>query len=126
MITRFSKIKTKRTIAGYLFISPVIIGMLVFSLTPLLDSLYTSFTEYANIGKHVWVGLDNYKELFQMDLFGKALGNTMKYAFISIPLNMLLALALLVAIFATRLLEIFAVPEGTDIPVIAPVAAFTI
>ena len=88
MINEKRKNRIKNVAAGYLFISPVIIGMLIFSAYPLLESFYTTFTEYHNVGSHVWVGLNNYKEVFSMPLFKKALGNTFYYAGLSIPVNL--------------------------------------
>lgn len=85
---RITKTKVKNTAYGYLFILPVIAGMLIFTFVPLIESLYTSFTEYHNVGDHIWVGLGNYKDVFHMRLFRKALKNTFYYAGLSIPINL--------------------------------------
>ena len=95
--------KKENIFYGYIFIAPVIVGMLIFTFWPLLESFYTSFTEYDNVSPHVWVGFENYsKILFQQgemrDMFIKALGNTLVYAVVSIPVNIVCSffLALLV------------------------------
>ncbi len=82
------KNKIITALCGYIFISPVILGMLIFTAVPLAESLYTSFTEYYNVGDHIWVGIANYKAVFDLPLFWKAMGNTFYYACVSIPVNL--------------------------------------
>ncbi|MBC7541281.1 MAG: sugar ABC transporter permease [Candidatus Sericytochromatia bacterium] len=89
--------KTKRfgweAIEGYLFISPWLIGLLVFTLGPMLFSLYLSFTTFDPRGAAAptWVGLDNYRYAFNNtdENFYTALINTGIYAIIAIPLGMI-------------------------------------
>ncbi|GGF84384.1 carbohydrate ABC transporter permease [Paenibacillus aceti] len=76
----------------YLFISPWLIGFLVFALYPILSSLYYSFTDYDIISKPTFIGLDNFRELFQDELFYKSIVVTLKYTFISVPLGLFLSL----------------------------------
>jgi multiple sugar transport system permease protein len=76
------------TIAGWISISPWILGFLVFTATPLFASLYFSFTKYDVIRPAEWIGLDNYTRLFTNDrLFPIALKNTFIYALIFVPLD---------------------------------------
>ena len=88
MISQKRKNKLITIICGYIFISPVVIGMLIFTAVPLIVSLYTSFTEYYNVGEHIWIGIANYQAGFKLPLFWKAMKNTFFYAGISIPVNM--------------------------------------
>lgn len=76
----------------YLFILPWLIGFLVFALYPILSSLYYSFTDYDIISKPTFIGLDNFRELFQDELFYKSIVVTLKYTFISVPLGLFLSL----------------------------------
>ncbi len=85
---RITKAKIKNTAYGYLFILPVILGMAIFTFVPLAESFYTSFTEYHNVGEHIWVGLGNYKDVLTLPLFRKALKNTFYYAGVSVPVNL--------------------------------------
>ena len=79
--------------AFYLFISPWIIGFLVFLLGPMIASIYFSLTDWDSFTAPVWVGLDNYVRLLTEDpIFWKALGNTFFYAAISIPLGLVIGL----------------------------------
>lgn len=76
----------------YLFISPWLIGFIVFALYPILASLYYSFTDYDIISSPHFIGLDNYKELFEDELFYKSIIVTLKYTLISVPLGLFLSL----------------------------------
>src|SRR5437764_9423606 len=67
--------------AAYLFISPWIVGFLVFTAGPMIASAYFSLTDYNVLQPPVWVGLNNYSEIFTGDtLFRQALTNTVVYA----------------------------------------------
>jgi multiple sugar transport system permease protein len=79
--------------AGWLAISPWIVGFLIFTLGPVIASLYFSFTKYDVISSPRWVGLANYRRLFTKDeLFPKALWNTFVYTILYVPLHTILAL----------------------------------
>ncbi len=85
---------SEEAIAGWLSISPWLIGFLIFTLTPFVSSLYFSFTDYNVLQPPEWVGLDNYQRLFTNDrLFPKALENTLIYSLMYVPLNILSSLA---------------------------------
>ncbi|MFN7337877.1 MAG: ABC transporter permease, partial [bacterium] len=56
-------------------------------------SLYHSFTDYPLIERPVWIGLDNYKALFNDSLFLKAAGRTAVYAAIIVPSAILFSLS---------------------------------
>ncbi len=71
---------------GMLFISPWIIGFLVFTLYPMIASLIYSFSEFTFHQPLQWVGLKNYIELFQDKYFWIALGNTAYLVVIGVPL----------------------------------------
>lgn len=78
-----------------LFLSPWLIGILGLSLIPMVASLYLSFTNYNMFNAPEWLGLANYKELFTGDVrFLKSLEVTLKYVFIGVPLQLLMAFTL--------------------------------
>ena len=82
---------------GLLFASPWIVGFLVFSLVPMVSSLYYSFTSYHITGSPQWVGLGNFQEMFTEDnLFWVSLWNSTVYTIVSVPLDVALALILAV------------------------------
>ncbi|MBZ9685845.1 sugar ABC transporter permease [Clostridium estertheticum] len=95
------KKKFMSNITPYLFISPWIIGFLVFTLVPLVFSLIMSFYNWPVIGTREFVGLGNYINMFKTDTqFFKSLAITLKFALIFVPLNLILALIL--ALLITR------------------------
>lgn len=85
----------KRHIQGYLFISPWLVGFLLFSAGPILLSLLMSFTRWSMLSPPQWIGLDNYKDVFINDpLVYKSLWNTAYYVIFSVPLGVILSLIL--------------------------------
>lgn len=119
---------------GWLFLSPNLIGFLLFFAGPLLFSFYVSFTNWDAFGTQDWVGLANYSKILNFDLeplaspdqrssevldvtvydevtrfslFGQsyvlgaadklfwiALGNTLRFALMAVPLSVIPALFL--------------------------------
>ncbi|HEY5563173.1 MAG TPA: sugar ABC transporter permease [Clostridiaceae bacterium] len=86
------KKKHKDTIAGLLFASPWIIGFLIFTLYPIIISLYYGFTDFSIFKPPIFVGLDNYKALFKDELFIKSLNNTLYMTAFATPINLLFGL----------------------------------
>lgn len=83
--------------AGYLFILPVVLGILIFTLWPMISSLYYSlFRRYTVVRPPMdFDPLFNYKKLlFNDEYVWKALGVTFTYSLISIPLTMILSFLL--------------------------------
>jgi multiple sugar transport system permease protein len=84
------------TRAAWLFISPWVIGFLVFTLYPLIYSGYLSMTDYDVINDPSFVGLDNYRHLISDPKFVLALKNTLVFAALSVPLRLVVAFFLAV------------------------------
>lgn len=77
---------------GLLFISPWLLGLLVFTVYPIVASFYYSFTQYDVVSPPRFIGTANYVEAFTGDhLFWQAFGNTLYYGLIALPLGMLVA-----------------------------------
>jgi ABC-type sugar transport system permease subunit len=55
-------------LSGWLFLSPNLLGFLIFFAGPLLLSLYVSFTNWDAFGTQDWVGLDNYAGLLNLTI----------------------------------------------------------
>jgi multiple sugar transport system permease protein len=83
--------KEKRNnIQGYLFILPVVLGLLIFTIGPMLASLYFSFTKFPILRSPEWVGLRNYVKMFtQEKYFWQAVKVTVTYAVTAVPLGIL-------------------------------------
>ncbi len=96
--------KTKRRrdlIEGYIFILPVVLGLILFTFGPMLASLYFSMTDYPILRSPEWVGFRNYIELFtQEKWFWKSVQVTVTYAAIQVPLG--IVGAFLLALFLNQ------------------------
>jgi multiple sugar transport system permease protein len=90
--------KRREAITFYLFISPWLLGLLFFTLGPMLLSLYTSFTNWDLLTSPVWIGLENYVQAFADARFYQSLKVTAIYTLLYVPLDLIggLMLALLV------------------------------
>jgi multiple sugar transport system permease protein len=88
-----TKLRRREALSFYLFVSPWVIGFLAFLLGPMISSIYFSMTDWDSFTPPKWVGLDNYTKLLTEDpVFWKALGNTLFYAALSVPLGLLVGL----------------------------------
>lgn len=83
---------------GYLFISPGIMGVLVFSLIPVLFALGISFTKWSILSKPTYIGLENYEKLISDPVFTKSMVNTLFYTITSVPLSLIFSLLLAAAL----------------------------
>ncbi|MGI4787503.1 MAG: carbohydrate ABC transporter permease [Janthinobacterium lividum] len=86
--------KSRPLLTGLLFVSPWLLGFLIFTVFPVIASLYLSFTDYRVLSPPRWVGLANYKSLLtDTDYFWPSLANT-AFLFLELPLSLGLGLAL--------------------------------
>ncbi len=79
---------------GLLFVSPWLIGFLLFQLYPILSALYYSFTDYNIFQPPKFVGLKNYITLFNDKYFPVSISNTAVMSFIGMPIGLLVSLLL--------------------------------
>lgn len=96
---RPGKLARKEERQGYLFIAPWLIGFFGITLLPMAFSLYGSFTNYDITSRMDFIGLSNFRRMFEGDpLFWKSLYNTLYYVLWMVPLttigSVLLALLL--------------------------------
>jgi multiple sugar transport system permease protein len=84
-----------KTIEGYLFISPWIVGFILFTAGPVVASLGLSFYQWSLIRPPRFVGLENYVTMFTNDpLFWQSLRVTLLYVAVAVPLQIAFALFL--------------------------------
>jgi multiple sugar transport system permease protein len=79
---------------GYGLIAPMALGLAVFYLWPIVQTVYLSFTESGVFGGQTWVGLDNFAALIGDEEMLGALRNTLLYAvlvLIGVPLSIVIA-----------------------------------
>ncbi|NJP44395.1 carbohydrate ABC transporter permease [Actinacidiphila epipremni] len=87
--------------AGYVFLLPWFAGLAVFTVGPLLYSLYLSFTDYDLLDAPKWTGLANYRQMFTSDpRFFHAVRVTLEYVVVVTPVK--LGLGLAVALLLNR------------------------
>lgn len=87
---------TAQSLEGYVCIAPWLIGFVCFVAGPMVAALLISFTDWSMLSAPEWVGLGNYQKIFEDPLFYRVLFNTAFISFVSVPLQ--LCLALLMAI----------------------------
>ena len=95
-MTRKTKNKIKENLTGYILVLPLLLSLTVFTIYPLLLSLFQSFFTDLTIKKHMnydWstFGFGNYVNAFQDEHFWKALRITFIYAGVSVPLMLILS-----------------------------------
>lgn len=95
-----SKQQIRENLAGYLFVSPMVIGLFVFTLFPIIASFLLSFTDWnfvAGFSKVKFLGLDNFTKLIHDSVFLLSLKNNM-ILLVVVPLTLIVSLVLAVLI----------------------------
>lgn len=85
--------RRKNQWSAWWFLGPALLGILLFSVFPILRALVMSFQSGSLISMH-WTGLSNYKYVIQDLYFAKALQNTALYAFTVVPIGMVISIAI--------------------------------
>jgi len=83
-----------KTWEAYVFITPWILGMLMFTIVPILMSLYFSFTNYDMFTPARWAGLQNYRDMLNDTRLHNSLRVTFTFVALSVPFQLAFALAL--------------------------------
>jgi multiple sugar transport system permease protein len=97
---RRSSVADREARWGLFFLTPWLIGLVVFTAIPIIASLVLSMTNYNLLrgSETKFIGLDNYaqiwRELWGGGLFGRSLGVTIRFAFMSVPLMIAFGLGL--------------------------------
>ena len=94
--SRMSRLQRREVLFGLLFVSPFLIGMLLFWLGPMLYSLFLVTQKWNMLAAPRFVGLRNIQYILTDPLAGTALVNTAFYTFIGVPLQLITAFALAV------------------------------
>jgi len=87
----------KATLTAYLFLTPAMVLLLAFAFWPVGFGSYIAFTQYNLIDAPVWVGLENFRELFDDELFIGSLKNSALYLIV-VPVIQVLAILLAVLV----------------------------
>lgn len=92
------KRRLRKSIPGWLFILPLIFGICMFTLYPIVQSIMYSFHDYDMITKFVFVGVGQYTKMFRDPVILKAMSNTFLFAIINVPMMIVLTYALAVVL----------------------------
>jgi multiple sugar transport system permease protein len=119
----FSKESLRQARLGYFFIAPWLIGLILFNLLPIMAVFFLGFTDYPIIGAPRFTGIANYERMFSRDpLFWKAVGNTIFYVGLRVPLIQIVAF--LLAVLLSRKLRFKSLfRAGLYLPVMVPIVA---
>ncbi|PTM59419.1 carbohydrate ABC transporter permease [Desmospora activa] len=97
---RKGSLQRKETMAGWLFVAPMLTGVSVLTLLPIVATLILGFSEWnfvAGIEGLTWVGFNNFQRLIQDPSFVTALFNNLIFL-LAIPIYMVIALVLAILI----------------------------
>jgi multiple sugar transport system permease protein len=97
--SRFSlgKVERRNLRWGLLFISPWLIGFVIFGVFPILYTFYLSLTRYSGLRDPLFVGFANYSRMYGDPLFWKAAYNTLYYTLLAVPVGVVVAMLLAIA-----------------------------
>jgi multiple sugar transport system permease protein len=90
----YRTMRGREAITFYLFVTPWIIGFVLFTIGPIIASLGLSFTDYDIMLPPALVGIGNYREIFADPLFYTSLYNTIYIVVLAVPLGMISAFGL--------------------------------
>ena len=82
----------RNLITGLLFMSPFLIGLVAFTIYPMVGTTYLGFTHFNGTDPPRWIGLNNFKFMFTADsLYQQSLFNMAYMVIISVPLTIFIA-----------------------------------
>lgn len=88
--------RRRRSQAGvaHVFLAPFLLGLVLITAGPLLASLYLAFTDYDMLSAPSFVGIENFERMFADQNWWASVSVTLRYVFISVPLQLAFALLL--------------------------------
>ncbi len=123
-LNRLSGHRRKDMMWSLLFVTPPVLGFLIFGLAPLLTSFGLSFMSWDMLTPAEFIGLDNFSKMLDDEKFYKSLFNTL-VLLVGIPLGMVFAL--LLAVMMNRSLKGVSIFRTIYyIPVISPIMALSL
>lgn len=92
-----SRSQRRSLLLALVFIGPWILGLLAFTIYPIVWTIRLSFTRYSGFGEAEWIGMANYRRLLDDPLFAKSLWNTFYLTGLSVPIGVVVAMVLALA-----------------------------
>jgi len=96
-MSRLPGYKRREAINAYIMLAPWIIGFIAFTAGPMVASIVISFMDWPLLQSPKWIGLENYRFMFKDELFWISLYNTIYYTVIGVPLRVIAALCVALA-----------------------------
>ncbi|MHC1748810.1 MAG: carbohydrate ABC transporter permease [Cellulosilyticaceae bacterium] len=87
-------LNARNAMKGYGFLLPNIIGFAIFTFIPIIASFILSFTNWDGFGEVTFIGFQNFTDLFLDEIFRTSLWNTMVFTLVSVPITLMIALAI--------------------------------
>jgi len=115
----------RNLLAGLLWVSPWVVGVVVFLLAPVVITGYVSLTDYSLLEKPVYVGSENYQEMARDPVFWKAVRNTGVYALSFLVLGTIVSV-LIAVLLEQRLRGSGLVRAIVFLPTLMPVVSASI
>jgi multiple sugar transport system permease protein len=109
---------------GLIFVSPWLAGFILLSVFPILYTFYLSLTRYSGLKEPVFIGIQNYQRMAADPLFLKSAYNTVFYTALAVPIGVLVAMLLALAM-NQKLREIAVYRAIFYLPSILPVFAIS-
>jgi multiple sugar transport system permease protein len=94
---RLGTLERRNLMWGLLFISPWLFGFIFFGIFPIIYTFYLSLTRYSGIRAPVFIGITNYQRMISDPLFWKATYNTLYYTLLAVPVGVVIAMVLALA-----------------------------
>jgi multiple sugar transport system permease protein len=115
-------LRQREAVAGYIFILPAVLGFILWTAGPMLYSLWLSFHSWNLFQDPEWVGLGNFRQMWNDRIFWASVRATLTYAAILVPLFQLLSFAMAL-LLNTKTPGITFFRAAFYLPVVVPVAA---
>lgn len=93
-LEKIVRLKNSEAFWGYIFILPLVLGVLIFSLAPILFSFGMSFTSWDSMTKPLFIGFENYIKLFTDPEIKNEIFNTLYYTVGTVPATLILSVLL--------------------------------
>jgi len=92
-----TKRKMNEWLWGWFLIAPTVLGLIILNIIPIFQTFYMSFFKSGDFGKrNIFIGLDNYVQMFHDEQVWYAVLNTLKYTIIVVPIS--IAISLVIAV----------------------------
>lgn len=92
-----TRMERRQLLMALVFVGPWIFGFAAFILYPVFYTVRLSFTKYGGFGNPIWIGLDNYRRMFNDNVYHQALWNTFYFVGLAVPIGVVVAMVLALA-----------------------------